>query len=67
VIQADGKYGRLSLDYMREKRVFPRDLSIPDAAFAKTVELMQKAGFPAADAARAGAVLDDSYRKEAGS
>jgi len=37
------------------------------AAFAKTVELMQKAGFPAADAARAGAVLDDSYRNAAAS
>jgi NitT/TauT family transport system substrate-binding protein len=67
VIHADGKYGRLSLDYMREKRVFPRDLSIPDSAFAKTVELMQKAGFPAAEAARAKAALDDSYRKEAAS
>ncbi|HEX3486407.1 MAG TPA: ABC transporter substrate-binding protein [Micropepsaceae bacterium] len=65
MIHADGKYGRLSLDYMREKRVFPRDLSIPDAAFAKTVELMQKAGFPASDAARARRVLDDSHRKEA--
>ena len=65
VIQAEGKYGRLSLDYMREKRVFPRDLSIPAAAFTKTVELMQKAGFPASDAARASAALDDSYRKEA--
>jgi NitT/TauT family transport system substrate-binding protein len=64
-IQAEGKYGRLSLDYMREKRVFPRDLSIPAAAFAKTVELMQKAGLPAADAARATAVLDDSFRKQA--
>jgi hypothetical protein len=65
MLHADGKYGRLSLDYMREKRVFPGDLSIPDAAFAKTVELMQKAGFPATDAARARVVLDDSYRKEA--
>jgi hypothetical protein len=65
VIHADGKYGRLSLCYMREKGVFPHDLSIPDAAFAKTVELMQKAGFPAADAAGARMVLDDSYRKEA--
>jgi len=65
VLQADGKYGRLSLDYMRQKRVFPSDLSIPDAAFAKTVELMRKAGFPAGDAARARAVLDDSYRREA--
>jgi ABC-type nitrate/sulfonate/bicarbonate transport system substrate-binding protein len=65
MIQAEGKYGRLSLNYMREKRVFPRDLSIPGAAFAKTLELMQKAGFSDADAARATAVLDDSYRREA--
>jgi len=65
VIQAEGKYGRLSLDYMRRMRVFPPDLSIPPAAFAKTVELMQKAGFAAADAERASAVLDDSYRRQA--
>jgi len=67
VIQAEGKYGRLSLDYMRKMRVFPHDLSIPHAAFAKTLELMGKAGFPAAHAARASVVLDDSYRKEAAS
>ena len=42
--QAEGKYGRQALDYMREKRVFSTDLSIPDAAFAKSIELMQKAG-----------------------
>jgi NitT/TauT family transport system substrate-binding protein len=65
VIQAEGKYGRLSLDYMRRMQVFPPDLSIPPAAFAKTVELMQKAGFAAADAERASAVLDDSYRRQA--
>ena len=65
VIHAEGKYGRLSLDYMRQMRVFPDDLSIPDAAFAKTVELMQKAGFGADHASRALTVLDDSYRKEA--
>jgi ABC-type nitrate/sulfonate/bicarbonate transport system substrate-binding protein len=65
MIHADGKYGRLSLDYMREKRVFPPDLAIPDAAFGKTVELMEKAGLPAAGAAQASAVLDDHYRKQA--
>ena len=63
-IHADGKYGRLSLDYMREKRVFPPDLAIPQPALAKTVELMQKAGFTGS-AADATAVLDDSWRKEA--
>ena len=48
---------------MRAKRVFPTDLSIPDAAFAKSIELMQKAGL--ADerlVANAKAVLDDSFR-----
>jgi NitT/TauT family transport system substrate-binding protein len=64
--QAQGQYGRKSLDYMREKNVFARDLSIPDAAFAKSIELMQKAGLADADLiAGARAVLDDSYRSEA--
>ena len=66
ITQAQGAYARRSLDYMREKNVFARDLSIPDAAFAKSIELMQKAGL--ADAkplAGAPAVLDDSYRTEA--
>jgi ABC-type nitrate/sulfonate/bicarbonate transport system substrate-binding protein len=66
ITQAQGPYVRQSLDYMREKTVFARDLSIPDAAFAKSIELMQKAGV--ADAtlvAGAGAALDDSYRSEA--
>lgn len=66
VTQAQGQYVRKSLDYMREKNVFARDLSIPDAAFAKSIELMQKAGL--ADAklmAGARAALDESYRSEA--
>jgi hypothetical protein len=51
---------------MRVKQVFTPDLSIPEAAFAKTLELMQKAGVAdAALAAKARAVLDDSYRREA--
>ncbi len=61
--QAEGKYGRQALEYMREKRVFSPDLSIPDAAFTKSIELMQKAGL--ADehlAASARRVLDDSFR-----
>ena len=65
VIHAEGKYGRQSLDYLRSRSVFPRDLSIPRAAFAKTVELMRKAGFPEAEAARASTVLDDTYRADA--
>ncbi len=61
--QAEGKYGRQALEYMRAKKVFSPDLSIPEAAFAKSIELMQKAGL--ADdrlAANARNVLDDSYR-----
>ena len=61
--QAEGKYGRQALDYMRVKNVFSADLSIPDVAFAKSIELMQKAG--SADErlmANARSVLDDSYR-----
>jgi NitT/TauT family transport system substrate-binding protein len=64
--QAEGDYARKALDYMRVKQVFARDLSVPEAAFAKTLELMQKAGVAdAALAARAHTVLDDSYRLEA--
>jgi ABC-type nitrate/sulfonate/bicarbonate transport system substrate-binding protein len=61
--RAEGKYGRQALDTMRTKKVFSPDLSIPDAAFAKSIELMQKAGL-ADDRFVAGArdVLDDSYR-----
>ena len=48
---------------MRAKKVFSPDLSIPDAAFAKSIELMQRAGL-ADDRLTANArnVLDDSYR-----
>jgi NitT/TauT family transport system substrate-binding protein len=66
ITQAEGKYGRQALEYMRAKQVFSRDLTIPPAAFAKSLELMQKAGL--ADAglvARATAVLDENYRQEA--
>jgi ABC-type nitrate/sulfonate/bicarbonate transport system substrate-binding protein len=61
--QAEGKYGRQALDYMRAKKVFAPDLSIPDAAFAKSIELMQKAGL-ADDRLTVDArnTLDDSYR-----
>lgn len=66
VIQADGKYIRQALDYMRQKTVFARDLSIPAAAFAKSVELMRKAGVAdEGTLVRAQAVLDDRYRREA--
>lgn len=64
--QAEGHYGRQALAYMRDKQVFPRDLAIPPVAFAKSLELMQKAGLAdAALVAGASAVLDDSFRTEA--
>jgi ABC-type nitrate/sulfonate/bicarbonate transport system substrate-binding protein len=61
--QAEGKYGRQALDYMRGKNVFAPDLAIPEVAFAKSIELMHKAGL--ADdrlMANARSVLDDTYR-----
>jgi ABC-type nitrate/sulfonate/bicarbonate transport system substrate-binding protein len=64
--QAAGKYGRQALDYMREMRVFSPELSIPDSAFAKSIELMRKAGLADAQlVADAKAVLDDSFRAAA--
>jgi ABC-type nitrate/sulfonate/bicarbonate transport system substrate-binding protein len=66
ITQAQGEYVRRSLDYMREKHVFARDLSISDAAFATSIELMRKAGLADASlVAGARATLDDSYRSEA--
>jgi ABC-type nitrate/sulfonate/bicarbonate transport system substrate-binding protein len=66
IAQAEGDYARKALDYMRIKQVFTPDLSISEAAFAKTLELMQKAGVTGATiATRAHTVLDDSYRHEA--
>jgi hypothetical protein len=48
---------------MRSKNVFSADLSIPDAAFAKSIELMQKAGLADEQLmASARSALDDSYR-----
>jgi hypothetical protein len=66
ITQAEGHYGRQALDYMRQKQVFSPDLAIPQAAFAKSLELMQKAGLAdAATVSGASAVLDDSYRAAA--
>ena len=61
--QAEGAYGGRALDYMRMMKVFFPDLSIPEKAFAKSIELMQKAGL-ADDRLTANAhyALDDSYR-----
>jgi hypothetical protein len=57
-----------ALEYMRSKNVFSRDLSIPATAFAKSIELLHKAGL-ADGTVVAGAqrILDDSYRAEAAS
>lgn len=66
ITQAEGLYGKKALDYMRQKNVFPRDLAIPERAFAKSVELMAKAGLADDELVRrAPAVLDDRYRKKA--
>src|SRR5262245_44398955 len=66
ITQAEGPYAGRALEYMRSKDVFARDLSIPSAAFAKSIELMRKAGLAdAALVAGADRVLDDSYRSEA--
>jgi ABC-type nitrate/sulfonate/bicarbonate transport system substrate-binding protein len=64
--QAEGKYVRQALEYMRTKKVFPRDLAISGIAFDKSLELMRKANL--ADdrlVANAAMVLDDSYRMAA--
>jgi NitT/TauT family transport system substrate-binding protein len=52
-----------ALLYARDTAMFPRDLAIPKAAFATSLELMRKANL-ADDAAiaKAPAVLDDSFR-----
>jgi ABC-type nitrate/sulfonate/bicarbonate transport system substrate-binding protein len=66
ITQAEGPYAGRALEYMRSKEVFSRDLSIPSAAFAKSIELMRKADLADATvAAEAHRVLDDSYRSEA--
>jgi NitT/TauT family transport system substrate-binding protein len=68
VTGAEGKYGRQALEYMRSKNTFSRDLTIPPAAFAKSLELMQKAGLADASLlAGAQATIDDRFRREAAS
>ena len=55
-----------ALAYARETSLFPRDLSIPDAAFAKSLELMRKAKLADDIVVKKGrAVLDDSFRAAA--
>jgi ABC-type nitrate/sulfonate/bicarbonate transport system substrate-binding protein len=66
ITQAEGKYGRQALEYMRAKETFSRDLSIPATAFAKSLELLQKAGLADNELlARAPTVLDDTFRAQA--
>lgn len=64
--EAGEDHASRALAYARKTKLFPRDLGIPPAAFAKSLELMQKAGL--ADdttVAKAPAVLDDSFRRAA--
>ena len=64
--QAEGKYGQRALDYMRTKKVFSPDLSIPVAAFAKSIELMQKVSLAGDQFTKdANRVVDDTYRTAA--
>jgi NitT/TauT family transport system substrate-binding protein len=66
ITRAEGPYAQRALDYMRQKRAFSADLEIPSPAFAKSLELMARAGLAdAALQAAAPAVLDDRYRAEA--
>jgi ABC-type nitrate/sulfonate/bicarbonate transport system substrate-binding protein len=64
--QAEGKYVRQALEYMRAKKVFPPDLAVSKTAFDKSLELMLKPNL-ADDRLEASArlVLDDSYRMAA--
>lgn len=56
--QAEPAYVAKSLDYMREKGVFSRDLDIPAGAFTTTLRLMVKCGLMAeGDVERARGVL----------
>ena len=62
--QAEGKYGRQALDYMRGEAGLFTGPFHSRVAFAKSIELMQKAGLAdrAACWRSAKAVLDDSFR-----
>jgi ABC-type nitrate/sulfonate/bicarbonate transport system substrate-binding protein len=62
ITRSNESYSRRTLQYMREKRLFPRNLEIPDAAMAKTLELMVKANLlDPGDKGRARSVIDPSY------
>lgn len=64
--QADRKYAARTLEYAREIGVFSPDLSIPEAALAKSLELMVNAGLlEETQLAEAAGVLEGEYRMEA--
>jgi hypothetical protein len=42
--RAQPGHARQAAEYMRDKQVFAKGLTIPDAAFAMSVELMKRAG-----------------------
>lgn len=66
IAQAEGDYAKKSLAYMRANKIFSPDLSIPAAAFEKTLELMQKAGVADGELlSKAHNALDDSFRVDA--
>jgi NitT/TauT family transport system substrate-binding protein len=64
--EAKQEHASRALAYARDTAMFPRDLAIPETAFAKSLELMRKTKL-ADDAtiAKAHAVLDDSFRAAA--
>jgi ABC-type nitrate/sulfonate/bicarbonate transport system substrate-binding protein len=65
ITQTDEKYAGISLAYMRERQVFARSLEIPEAALARTLELMIKANLLEQNAAAtARTVLHDTARPE---
>jgi NitT/TauT family transport system substrate-binding protein len=64
--EAGQDHAARALAYARDTAMFPRDLVIPKAAFATSLELMRKAKLAdATSIAKAPAVLDDSFRTAA--
>jgi NitT/TauT family transport system substrate-binding protein len=64
--EAGKDHASRALAYARDTNMFPRDLTIPHAAFAKSLELMRKAKLAdATTSAKAHAVLDDSFCRAA--
>ena len=64
--EAKQSHAARAIEYARDTAMFPRDLAIPEAAFAKSLELMRKAKLADdATVANGHAVLDDSFRAAA--